>query len=51
MAIKAFAGASGLSVQAEGEGAMEQPTASAERELFRVVVDESFFQSLGELEC
>ncbi|CAK0821616.1 unnamed protein product [Prorocentrum cordatum] len=50
VAIKALANASGLQVQAQGEGKVGRDQAS-NGECFRVEVDEAFFASTKELEC
>ncbi|CAK0904580.1 unnamed protein product, partial [Prorocentrum cordatum] len=49
IAIKALANASGLQVQAAGDG--KAPDKAAEGDCFRVEVDESFFASIQDLEC
>ncbi|CAK0889041.1 unnamed protein product, partial [Prorocentrum cordatum] len=49
IAIKALANASGLQVQATGDG--KAPDKAAEGDCFRVEVDETFFASIQDLEC
>ncbi|CAK0798663.1 unnamed protein product, partial [Prorocentrum cordatum] len=49
IAIKALANASGLQVQAAGDG--KAPDRAVEGDCFRVEVDESFFASIQDLEC